>query len=54
MTHSQSVNVWALSDAQVRASTSGGVLYVQVMTLIFVMVNPFYINLWQQNTKATK
>jgi hypothetical protein len=34
MTHSQSVKVWFFRDAQVRASTSGGVLYVQVMTLI--------------------
>ena len=34
MTHSQSVKVCALRDAHVRASTSGGVLYVQVMTLI--------------------
>lgn len=34
MTHSQSVKVCAFSDAHVRASTSGGVLYVQVITLI--------------------
>ena len=34
MTHSQSVKVCALSDAHVRARTSGGVLWVQVMTLI--------------------
>ena len=34
MTHSQSVKVWFFRDAHVRANTSGGVLYVQVMTLI--------------------
>lgn len=33
MTHSQSVKVCAFNDAHVRARTSGGVLYVQVMTL---------------------
>lgn len=39
-THSQSVWVWALREAQVRARVSGGVLYVGVTTEITQVAIP--------------